>query len=681
MDLSRLLRPRSIAVFGGKFAEAVIHQCRLAGYQGDLWPVNPNRRDILGHPCFAAAGDLPGPPDAAFIGVNRVRTIEVVASLAAMGAGGATAFASGFKETGEQGEALQQAFVDAAGAMPVLGPNCYGLINYLDGVLLWPDMHGGRRVDSGVAILAQSGNIAVNLTMNRRGLPIAYLATLGNQAVVGMAAMIEACLDDHRVTAIGLHMEGVGDPEALAAAMEKAHARGVPVVAVKSGKSAAGARLTLSHTASLSGSDAVMEAFLRRLGIARVDTLGEFLETLMLLHVTGPLAGDNVVSMSCSGGEAALISDLGERRGVCFRPFTEGDNQRIRQTVCDLVTVSNPFDYHLFDWGDRQRLRATFTAVMESGHDLSILVLDFPRPECGDDDDWQTALRALKAAAAETAGRAAVLATLPENMPQAVAIDLQQKGIAPLSGIDEAFAAIRAAAFIGRWRTAAPYKRLGGPPYATGGRPLNEWRSKQILGRYGVDVPAGRICATVQDAVAAAGRLGYRLAVKAVGDDLVHKTELNAVRLGLADEAAVRSAAADLLPLGQAVMVERMVEDAVCELIVGINNDPVIGMFLLIGFGGVMAEIFADTRILLMPADRDEILKAVMSLRIAPLLNGYRGKPKANMKAVIDAVMAVQDFALDHHSELIELDINPLIVNSERAVAADALIILQEETK
>ncbi len=678
MDLSRLLRPRSIAVFGGHFAEAVVEQCDRAGYAGALWPINPKRSDIHGHKCFADVEALPGVPDAAFIGVNRNQTIEVIESLAAMGAGGATAFASGFKETGEEGEDLQNAFIKAAGEMPVIGPNCYGLINYLDSALLWPDVHGGKRVERGVAILAQSSNIAINLTMNRRGLPIAYMATVGNQAVVTVPDLIEAFLDDPRVTAIGLHMEGISDPQALAAVMEKAHAKGVPVVAIKSGKSEGGARLTLSHTASLSGSDVVMDAYFGRLGIARVDTLSRFLETLMLLHVGGPLAGNSVVSMSCSGGEAALISDVGAHRGINFRPFTKVDSERIGKTVNELVTVSNPFDYHMFDWANEERLGATFTAVMKSGFDLNIIVLDFPREESGSDDEWHVSLRALKAAADETGSRAAVLATLPENMPERVVTGLLEMGITPLSGIDDAMATISAAAKLGSPRSAQPFQHLPGPLSSNDVRTLNEWQSKQRLAEYGIEIPEGRMCGSVNKAVAAGQALGYPLVLKAVGAELVHKTEQNAVRLGISNEADVRAAATDLFNQGEGVLVERMSENPLCELIIGVTSDPVIGLHLLVGFGGILAEIVRDSCIILIPAEADEIRQSILSLKAAPLLLGHRGQATADLDAVINAVIGVQKFALDHADKLIELDINPLIVKSDGAVAVDALIRLEK---
>ena len=181
LSLKRLLQPSSIAVFGGREAHEVVRQCRRMGFSGEIWPVHPTREVVEGYPCFRRIDELPRSPDASFIGVNRNLTIEIVEQLSARGAGGAVCYASGFSEV-DDGKQLNAALLSAAGSMPFLGPNCYGVINYLDGALLWPDQHGGKRVERGVAILSQSSNIGINLTMQARGLPIAYLIALGNQA-------------------------------------------------------------------------------------------------------------------------------------------------------------------------------------------------------------------------------------------------------------------------------------------------------------------------------------------------------------------------------------------------------------------------------------------------------------------------------------------------------------------
>ncbi|HMA13503.1 MAG TPA: CoA-binding protein, partial [Kiloniellaceae bacterium] len=285
-SLERLLRPRSIAVFGGGPAAAVIAQCDRLGFAGELWPVHPEKAEIGGRRAYRGVAELPGAPDAAFVAVNRHLTIDIVRDLAAAGAGGAVCYASGFREAeGEdaEGEALQAALVDAAGTMPILGPNCYGMINYAEGALLWPDQHGGRRLagdERGVAIVTQSSNIAINMTMQRRGLPLAYVVTAGNQAQTGLSEIAVGLLDDPRVTALGLHIEGFDSLRGMEALAARARELRKPVVALKVGRSDQARAATLSHTASLAGSDAVASAFLRRLGIARLDSVPAFLEAL-----------------------------------------------------------------------------------------------------------------------------------------------------------------------------------------------------------------------------------------------------------------------------------------------------------------------------------------------------------------------------------------------------------------
>ena len=284
----RLFRPASIAVFGGTWAENVIEQCQAHGFAGDIWPVHPSRDAMAGIPCVKSIGDLPGVPDASFIGVNREATIEIVEQLSRREAGGAICFASGFSEAAaedELAEALQARLLEAAADMPMVGPNCYGFINYVDGAMLWPDQHGGQKVDSGVALITQSSNIAINLTMQQRGLPIAYVLTVGNQAQSSLADLAAAVLDDDRVTALGLHIEGFKDVRAFEALAALAHKKKIPIVALKTGETASSRAALVSHTRSISGDDAASDAFLKRLGIARVRSFNILIETLKVLHL------------------------------------------------------------------------------------------------------------------------------------------------------------------------------------------------------------------------------------------------------------------------------------------------------------------------------------------------------------------------------------------------------------
>ncbi|MGO4721791.1 MULTISPECIES: acetate--CoA ligase family protein [unclassified Inquilinus] len=680
-DLSRLLRPRSIAVIGGKPAAEVIRQSRRMGFAGEIWPVHPQHDMVEGLPAFRSVADLPDAPDAVFLGINRHATVEITAALAARGAGGAICYASGFSEVGAEGADLQAGLVAAAGAMPVLGPNCYGVINYLDGALLWPDQHGGQRVERGVALVTQSSNIAINLTMQRRGLPIAYVATLGNQAVAGLGEMVEAFLDDPRVTAIGLHIEGLADPAALARAAARARRQGVPILALKTGRSPEGARLTLSHTASLAGADAVMDAFLQRIGVVRVTSLPVLLEALKLLHVVGPLPGRDIASMSCSGGEAALIADAVLGTGLRFRPLDAAQTARVATTVSALVTVSNPFDYHTFIWANAPAMTETFSAMMAAEFDLTLLVLDLPRGDRCSDAAWLPSLEALVAAVHRTGRKGVLVASLPEALPEDRAEALVAAGVAPLLGIDDALAAIAVAAAVGDVLRDAgrtdPAPAVSLRPGAV--RTLSEWDGKRCLAGHGVPVPEGRLARTVDEAVAAAEGIGFPVVLKATGAALAHKTELGAVRLNLADAVAVRQAAEALAGLGEALLVERMVGDAVAELIVGVGRDPQIGLHLVLGSGGTLVELVGDTRILLLPAARAEIAAAIGALKVAKLIAGHRGRPSGDLDAAVDAVLAIQDFALAQAGRVAELDVNPLIVTPRGAVAADVLLRLVED--
>lgn len=677
MDLGRILRPRSIAVIGGALAESVARRCDELGFAGPVWPVHPTRAEVAGRRAFRSIGELPEAPDAAFLAVNRDLTVAAVRALARRGAGGAVCHAAGFKEASGRGVALEAELVEAAGGMPLLGPNCYGLINYLDGAALWFDQHGGRRCGRGVAIVTQSGNIALNLTMQRRGLPVAYLLTLGNQANVGLSDTLAALAADPRVTAVGLHVEALDDAAAFAAA---ALAAAKPVVALKAGRSARGAELALSHTASLAGADAATGALFARLGVARVTSLTALLEALKLLHVAGPLPGRRIVSLSCSGGEAALVADAAEGRRLDFRPFAPAEAARVGAVLGELVRVANPLDYHTFVWGCPERMEATFRVVLACGFDLALLVLDLPRADRCDPADWRLALRAWIAAREATGARVAVLATLPECLPEEVAAMLVEAGVAPLAGLDDALAAVEAAADVGAaLHGARPAPLLAAPALAGEPTTLDEWEGKQLLARFGLAHPGGRRVAEPGEATAAASSLGFPVALKAVGPGIVHKTELGAVALRLHDPAAVEAAARRLGPLGEALLVEPMIEDGVAELLVGVSREPGLGFWLALGAGGTLVELIAERAVLLLPTTAAEVRAALLGLRgVGLLLAGYRGRAPGDLEAAVGAVLAVAGFAAAHADRLAELDVNPLIVRpaGRGAVAADVLIRL-----
>ena len=685
-QLKRLLAPRSIAVLGGGAAVEVIRQCRKLGFTGDIWPVHPTRDAMEGLPCFASLADLPDAPDAAFVAVPNIATVEVVRQLAACGAGGAICYASGFAEVGGDGVALQAELVRAAGSMALVGPNCYGLLNYLDGVALWPDQHGGERVERGVAIVTQSGNIGLNLTMQRRHLPLAYLVTVGNKAGDSIDRIVDALLDDPRVTTIGLHIEGLDDVAAFSRVAVRAAERGVPLVALKAGSSELGARTTMSHTSSMAGPDALYQALFKRLGIARVLDVGQLLETCKFLHVHGGLKGRRIVSASCSGGEASLVADLAEAHGLEMPTLPHAAEHRLKRVLGDKVTVANPLDYHTYIWGDAAASTEAFSGLMDCGFDAHVLVLDSPRADRCDGSSWHTTLDAFIAArhAAGAQAVACVVSTLPEGMPDDVAAKLLANGLSPMQGTLDCLLAMGHAAHFGKvqkragshlWVTAIGPAASTPSHHAAATRMLNEALSKETLARFGVPVPQGGTCTAV-DAPALAQRIGFPVVVKAVSDTLAHKTEVGGVHLNLHSTDAVAMAVHAMAHLSDTFLVEAMEGGAVAEIIVGIQRDPQFGLALTVGAGGIWVELLKDSATLLFPVLRSEVQALLMSLKIRPLLEGFRGKPAGDVDALVDAILAIAAYGQAHADTLQELDVNPVLVLPQgRGVrAVDAMI-------
>lgn len=671
-NLSRLLNPKSIAFIGGNECAIAIRRTRELGFAGAIYAVHPKRDDLSGVPTLKSPEDLPAGIDAAFIAVKREPAIDVVRALSGKGCGGAVIYAAGFAETGNAD--LQTQLLAAAGAMPLMGPNCYGFVNTLARAALWPDETGLEPVPRGVALITQSGNIACNFTMMMRGLPVAAVYSIGNQADTGMHDMVEALSADPRISAIGLHVEGLPDVPAFARAATLARRRRVPIVVLKTGRSEQGARVAMSHTSSLAGADSLYDALFERYGIARMTSVSAFAETLKFLHNGGPVAGSRLVSLSCSGGEAALVADMALEKNVSFPPFDAETKPRVAATLNDYVAIDNPLDYHTFIWGQPEKLTATFTEVLKGGFDVGMVILDTPTHPRMKPDSWAITARAMAAAARATGARAAVVATLSEGMPLGLAAELSAAGVAPMMGLDDALTAFEAAAAIGR-----NWARPGDPPSmpaprlrGAGERLLSEFEAKQLLKAHGLAVPEGTVCKP-EDAVAAAERLGYPVTLKVSSAAIAHKTEAGGVALNLRNAAEVAEAAARLGKLSPELLVERMVTGAVAELIIGLTWDRQFGAALVVGAGGILTELLKDSATLLLPATRGEILRALTSLKVWRLVEGFRGKA-GDREAVIRAVEAVAAFASAHDGLIAELDVNPLLVLKDGAVAVDALI-------
>ena len=682
-NLSRLLRPRHIAFIGGDSSAPAIRGALGGGFTGPVWSVNPERESVAGLPCYRSVADLPEPPDASFIWTPREATIETVRALAASGAGGAVCYAAGFAEI-DGGLEYQQRLVEAAGDFAALGPNCSGFVNFVDRAGVWPADFAPATPARGPALVAQSGNITINLMYNQRSVPFSYVISSGNEAVIDSSDIIQVLLDDHRVTAIGLYIEAIRDVAEFSKAAARALEMGVPLVALKAGKSAAARRAAMTHTGSLAGTDEAYEALFERLAISRARSPEMFMEQLKALSIIGPLAGNRFAVMTCSGGEAAMVSDYAEACGLALPQPTAAQQEVLRAVLPDYANIVNPLDYNTSIWGHRQALERAFTAMMSEQCDAALLVLDFLAGS-GYGDEPNQAIDALIAASKATGVPAMHACSLSESVTAEAQAKMIAAGIAPLQGLENAVLAAGACLRYGVQTRAKRGRDITLPPVVAPPEDapmLDEYDSKQRLAGYGVEIPDGRVVDGGGAPAAAAG-IGFPVALKALDPGIAHKSDAGALRLGLADEQAVAAAAADMtarLGVGR-FLVEAMIEDAVCELIVGVNHDPALGLVLVIGGGGVLVELLDDSRVILLPTDREEVARHLDSLKAAALIAGYRGKPAGDREAVIDAVLAVARFAEDHRGRLVEADINPLMVRplGRGAVAADALIRLAEE--
>jgi acyl-CoA synthetase (NDP forming) len=458
-----------------------------------------------------------------------------------------------------------------------------------------------------------------------------------------------------------MYIEGIDDAPAFAALAEQARAMGKGIVCIKSGKTELSRTAAASHTASLAGGGAASSAFLHQIGVAEVDTPSELIETLKIFHMHGPAIGPRICSISCSGGEAGLVADLAAPYGIDFPPVPVAVKARLNDILGPIVTVANPLDYHTFIWGDGPRTTDVFTTML-SGYDAGIYIIDPPRRDRCDPAGYQPALDAIVAAQNKTGKIALPVALIAENFDEAAAMALMDQGVCTLMGLETALAAIRAAqtpSGDAGWR---PTKALA-PREA---RLLSEAEGKALLANAGVPVPRAVTGATLAEVKTKAAALTAPFALKGLG--FAHKTEAGAVRLGLHDLAGQTEMAG-----ATGYLVEEMVTGAVGEILLGLQRDPVYGISLTIGMGGVTAEVLADTITMILPVTAEKVLHAMQRLRLWPLLDGYRGRARADMAAVAAIAVQLGDLMLADAS-LEEMEINPILVRPVGAVAVDALV-------
>lgn len=712
-DLSRLLHPRSVAVVGatdreGSYAAQALINLNTVGFSGEVWGVNPGRTEVLGYPCVPTLADLPVAADAVIVAIPALGVPEVIGQAGARGCGGAVVFSAGFAEVAE-GVLLEHALADAAArhALPVCGPNCNGIVALHARAAMWGDALTVG--DPGaVALVSQSGNVAVNALAARRGLRFHTVVSSGNQAVLSAADYLEALAHQDGLTSIALYLEDDGGPRLCDGLIACAEA-GIRVAVLKVGSSPAGARAAAAHSGALAGDQRVFQALLHEAGAVAVDDLHELLEVAKAFaatragravsaaaqptSATGPEPG--LAILTCSGGDSAQGADEAARRALPLPAFAPATCARLRELLPPAATVANPLDYTAMIWGDAAALAELIATVAEDPAIGQVLVFyDQPHDlDAASRQSWAAVREGIIDGAARVAVPVIVSSTLPELLDDEAAWRFASHGIAPVAGLRAGIscaAALRSApGDPGRLRDIVATARRalaadGGSDTGSAcaasqvaGEWLAEHESKELLRDAGVVVPDGRLVVDEDDAVSALAGLGAPLVLKLSAATVQHKTELGGVALGLRTEAETRDAYRGLATLatahGGAVLAERMIAGG-AELLVAARADTIVPV-LVIGLGGIWTELLDDVAIVPLPASAARIERALLSLRGAPIFAGGRGRPARDVAAAAALIQRCGELLLTRQLDLIEL--NPVVVGEIGAVAVDASIRLQ----
>jgi acetyl-CoA synthetase len=651
------------------------------GFEGPIWGVHPNRRLVHGQPCVPTLDDLPEPVDAVVIAIPAASVPAVVRAAGRRGCGSAVVYAAGFAEAGAV--ALQAELTAAAAefALPVIGPNCDGLVSFHCRAALYGDVLAPRAAGR-VALLSQSGNVAVNALATGRGLRFHTVASIGNQAVLDAAALLDALVDDAQLGSVALFLEADGDGPRLARALARAAERGIGVAVLKVGATAAGATAAAAHTGALAGDQRVFRALVEEAGGAWADDVHDLLELAKALAVPGarvaaarPAAG--LAVLTCSGGDSGLAADESGRLGLPLPALAEPTVRRLRELLPAAATAANPLDYTAVIWGERERIAAIVRTVADDpAVDQLLLFYDEPaRIGAGLRAEWIKVREGLGDGAAGSAAHALLASTLPELLQDESATAFIERGIPAVAGLRTAL--VCAAALRRAPGDAERLRAIAAAADApvTAGEWLGEADAKALLAARGVAVPAGEVVRDAAAAVRAARALGGAVALKATGSQLRHKSDAGALVLGVSGDEAVRSAYARAAAAAEAaggdaqVLVEAMAAPGV-ELIVAARRGAVVPA-LVVGLGGVWTELLGDAAVVPLPASPERVRAALATLRGAALLDGARGHAAVDVDALAALAARAGELLLSEPLELLEL--NPVIANPEGAVAVDAL--------
>ena len=704
-DLAPLLNPRAIAVVGaserpGSAGRLVLENLRHLGYRGTVYAVHPNYKKVLGYSCYPDLKSLPGPVDSVAVLLAAEKVLSTLETAVETGAQAAWVLASGFAEAGPEGEARQANLARFAGetGLMVCGPNCIGVTNLVDRVATYSAALSPATQAGGVSAVVQSGAICLGLA-NAARFGFRYLISSGNEAVLDSADYIGYLTNDPHTQVIIAFLEGIRNPQKLVAAAQAAAEASKPILLVKVGRSETARRAVQAHTGSLAGCDAVFDAVLRQLGVMRLDTLDELVEAAELF-LTCPLpVGEGVGLLSLSGGHIGLVADLAQDLGLRFPAFSAEAQQALTDILPAYSPIANPLD--AWGSGDLERTYPACVKVVSRQEDIHLLAVSRDTPPQVASREVEQSLSVAKAAvqaAQETGKPVLVFSNLSTTFQQEVKQVLDEGGVPYLQGTRETLRAIQT--FV---RYASFRRRLGKQTSAGCPSPadLPDWRRKlqgmrgslsevegrRLLAAYGIPGPREAVVATAEEAVEAAQRIGYPLVLKILSPDIQHKTEIGGVRVGLEDEVAVITAFREVMAAAwlhhpqarlEGALVQEMIPADAVEVILGVLQDPDFGPVIVFGSGGILVELLRDSSLRLPPLSHKEALEMIHETRGGRLLQGFRGRPPADIDALAGALVRVSQLAVDLGDVVAALEVNPLMVlpRGQGVRAVDALVEL-----
>jgi len=689
-NLTPLLQPKSLAIVGisqpGRFGGILAENVSQFGYEGTIYGVNPRYDSLYDRPCYASLSDLPERPDLAILAVPNEGLVASLEEVAQCGIPAAVIFASAYSEPNDGELSLRDQLGKIARENDIVlcGPNGMGFVAPCHRLAVSGYQVNPKTPTGNVAMIAHSGSIWEAFLQNQRDVNFNYVISTGSEAATTMSDYMQFVLENESTRVVGLFLETVRDPETFQAALFEAAERDIPVVALKTGRSERGAELALAHSGALAGEDAAYDALFEHYGVRRTRSTDEMLDTLELF-ATGMRTKTHFVSAILdSGGQRALLVDLGEAEGVEFTPITEETQAKLSEVLEPGLDPVNPLDA----WGTgngADDIYAKSIQALDADPLTGITLLAVDLPPMDDGDSWYANI--VRPMLSELRNPLAVLGHLSAATSATQAAELREMGIPVLMGTETGLRATRHVVEYSAYQRDLAAKATARPcqvarpdnlaelrdRLAAASGALGEHDSKEILAAYGLTTTREIQAQTLEETLRAGEEIGFPVALKTCVD--LHKTERAGVLLGIANREELSEAYVDFEKrLGAEVLVQQMIPQGT-ELILGIVNDPQFGPMLTLGTGGIFVEVFNDVSMLMVPTTPDTVRKVLMRLRGAALLAGARGKAPADIDAIVQAVMGLSALAEDLGESIAEIDVNPLVALPDGAVVVDALII------